>query len=144
MWMSGARSRQRGFLRRWLPDMDPIARLRALHDTLPSGGAVTFTRADIAEILGIPSVVPAAESRVERDLTVAQVAERTGRRPGTVRDWIRQERLRAYRFRGREYRVTEAALQEFLETERAGKRASKSSNGTPDLGSWRTIRERAS
>ena len=43
------------------------------------------------------------------DLTVDQVAEEFDRSPQTVRNWIRAGELDAYKFRGREYRVTRAA-----------------------------------
>ena len=55
---------------------------------------------------------------VERDMTVADVAEFFGRSPVTVRAWIRRGRLHAYQFRGREYRVTSAALEAFQRRER--------------------------
>jgi len=55
---------------------------------------------------------------IEHDLTVDDVATFFGRSPVTVRAWIRGGRLRAYQFRGREYRVPESALEEFQERER--------------------------
>ena len=54
----------------------------------------------------------------EPDMTVAQVAEFFGRSPSTIRRWIRDERLRAYYFKGREYRITDCALREFIRRER--------------------------
>lgn len=55
---------------------------------------------------------------LDLDMTVADVAEFFGRSPVTVRAWIRSGRLRAYQFRGREYRVTSAALEAFVTRER--------------------------
>ena len=40
------------------------------------------------------------------------------RSPQTVRRWIREGELDAYSLRGREYRITGAALQEFIARER--------------------------
>jgi excisionase family DNA binding protein len=75
------------------------------------------------------------------------VAEIVGRKAGTVRDWIRQERLRAYLFNDREYRVSRAALQEYLDAQRgadksgAGAATKQPARGkAPDLGSWRELR----
>jgi len=68
------------------------------------------------------------------DYTVAQVAEIFNRKPQTVRDWIKGGRLRAYRFNGREYRVTRAAVEEYMEDQRNGLPAQK---GTADLSAWR-------
>lgn len=54
----------------------------------------------------------------EPDLTVPEVAALFGRAPQTMRAWIRERRLDAYTFGGREYRVTRRALEEFQERER--------------------------
>ena len=50
--------------------------------------------------------------------TVEDVAAFFDRSPVTVRGWIRGGRLRAYRFRGREYRITESAVEEFRQRQR--------------------------
>ena len=49
------------------------------------------------------------------------VAKFFGRSPSTIRTWIRAGRLEAYRFRGSEYRITHAALEEFQDQERNGR-----------------------
>ena len=56
----------------------------------------------------------------DHDLTVEDVAAFFGRSPVTVRGWIRDGQLRAYRFRGREYRIPESALREFQQGQRDG------------------------
>ena len=79
------------------------------------------------------------------DYTVAQVAEMFQRAPQTVRAWINARRLRAYKLNGREYRITRAAAEEFLEQQRNGE-SDGQANGrksTADLGAWRRVRERA-
>ena len=54
----------------------------------------------------------------EPDLTVGEVAQHFDRSPQTVRTWIRDGRLVAYRFQNKEYRVTRGALADFQERER--------------------------
>jgi excisionase family DNA binding protein len=58
---------------------------------------------------------------VEPDLTVQQVADLFGKSPQTVRRWIKDRRLSAYTFSGREYRITRRALEEFQSRERNGR-----------------------
>ena len=57
-------------------------------------------------------------SGLDHDLTVAEVGKFFDRSPATIRAWIRAGRLEAYHFRGREYRITHAALEEFQGQER--------------------------
>ena len=57
---------------------------------------------------------------LEQDLTVEEVGEFFHRSPVTIRGWIRDGRLRAYLFQGREYRVTALALEEFQQNQRLG------------------------
>lgn len=82
-------------------------------------------------------------STTSEDFTVAEIAEKAKRKPGTVRDWIRTGKLRAYTFRGRDYRITPAAWEEFKEAERNGGGNStnvETPRGKADLGSWRKVR----
>ena len=72
----------------------------------------------------------------QADYTVAQVAEMFDRKPQTVRDWIKSGKLRAYLFNGREYRVTKAAVKEYMEEQRNGK-GPVLQKSTTDLGAWR-------
>ena len=57
-------------------------------------------------------------SGLDQDLTVEEVGKFFHRSPVTIRTWIRDGRLRAYIFRGREYRATASALEDFQENER--------------------------
>ena len=59
-------------------------------------------------------------SGLDHDHTVEEVAKFFDRSPATIRAWIRKERLEAYLFRGNEYRITQAALEEFQDQERNG------------------------
>ncbi len=87
-------------------------RLRRIVDGMPEGGSVTLPVRAVHEWLGEQGL------QLEPDLTVQQVADLFGKKPQTVRTWIRGGRLAAYRFGGREYRVTRLAVEEFQERER--------------------------
>lgn len=82
-------------------------------DGVPSNASVTLPVAVVEEWLGEGAI------DVEPDLTVQRVAELFDRQPQTVRSWIREGRLGAYKLNGNEYRVTRRALEEFQEERRA-------------------------
>jgi excisionase family DNA binding protein len=86
-------------------------RLRRIVEALPSGSAVTLPRDQLAEWVGADEPPPLT------DLTVPEAAEILGRRPSTVRGWCASGELRAYKLRGREYRITREALREFQDQE---------------------------
>ncbi len=52
-----------------------------------------------------------------------EVGEFFHRSPITIRTWIRDGRLEVYHFRGKEYRITHSALEEFQHQERNGKQS---------------------
>ena len=93
-------------------------RVRHLIDGVPDGGSVSLP------VECLRAWLAGSEGDLERDMTVANIAELFHRSPVTVRAWIRAGRLRAYRFRGREYRVSSSALEAFVaqERERSGDR----------------------
>ncbi len=118
-------------------------RLRLLRDTLPANGAVTFTRADLSELLG--EVEPSAETvsaLTPGDLTVTEIAAELKRSPNRIRDYIRSGELKAYHF-GRELRCTRAALDAFVESKREGKREPTPPGKRADLSRWRKVRPAA-
>ncbi len=116
-------------------------RLRTLADALPDGASVTLPVSLIRSWL-IQS--GSADSERAVDMTVAEVASLLSRSPQTIRTWIRQGDLDAYRLRGREYRVTRVALAAFLahQQDRAAPQSSLRSSGgrSASLGSWRSAR----
>jgi excisionase family DNA binding protein len=123
--------------------MDLHARLAAIVAAMPPGSTVSLpvdwlrTQLDEATATELCAVAGG-------DLTIAEVAERLKRRPGTVRGWVRQGVLQAYSFRGREYRITEVALASFVERERQGATGARHLLARPqaaDLGAWRRIRQ---
>ena len=78
------------------------------------------------------------------DLTVNEVAKELGRSPSAIRGWCAIGHIPgAYKLRGREWRIPQAALSEFI-----GRQANKQEPVcTPshrkrgaDLGSWRRLR----
>ena len=123
--------------------MDVRDRLRRMAEALPEHGSVTLTRADLLELAEAASTEAAEE--LLGDYTVTQVADMFQRAPQTVRDWIKSGRLRAYKLNGREYRITRAAAEEFLEQQRSGEPDGQVSGrkSSADLGAWRRVREQA-
>ncbi len=113
-------------------------RLRTLRDSLPQDGSVVLTRSALDEILADESSEDTQGGR-EPDYTAAEIAERFGRSPQTVRDWIKAGKLREYLFNGREYRVTKAALAEFEEKQRQGRDFKPEPRVGADLGAWRRV-----
>ena len=87
-------------------------RLARMIDGMPDGASITLPVDAVREWLSDNG------SGLDPDLTVDEVATSFGRSPVTVRGWIRDGRLSAYRFRGREYRIPESAVEEFQQRER--------------------------
>ena len=118
-------------------------RLRTIADVLPDGAAVTLPVALIRAWLGQRKP---ADSDQPIDMTGAEVASLLDRSPQTVRTWIRQGDLDAYKLRGREYRVTRGALEAFL-AQQPGRTAARgplrsTSGPSADLAAWRGVRSR--
>ena len=87
-------------------------RLTRMIDGMPDGASITLPVAAVKEW------VSENGSGLDQDLTVEEVGKFFDRSPVTIRTWIRDGRLRAYRFQGREYRIPEAAVEEFQQKER--------------------------
>jgi excisionase family DNA binding protein len=83
-------------------------RLRRLVDGVPDDAFVSLPAARIRAWLK-----ESGSGGFEADLTVREVGDLFGRSPITVRGWIRTGALRAYRFRGKEWRIPVSALEEF-------------------------------
>lgn len=112
--------------------------IRAMVDAMPPGSSITLP----VDWVRCQLELEPAENKIAGDLTVSDVARELGRKPNTVRDWVRSGQLRGYLFRGREYRVTRAALNDFIEAQRqkSGPAPGRSSEKVADLGSWRRFR----
>jgi excisionase family DNA binding protein len=121
--------------------MDVAGRIRGMIDGVPDEAAVLLP----VRILRTLVEVDAGDESLG-DLTVEQVAALMGRRASTVRAWIRDGRLEAYRLNKRDYRVTRLALAAFLEQQRTRNhpavRSSPRSPARADLGAWRKTRRR--
>lgn len=121
--------------------MDPLDRLRAFISVAPPHTMVPVEA--LRDVLEAGGSAPEPAELVA-DLTVPEVARLVGRHPATVRAWVRTGVLAAYQMRGREYRVTRAALTDFFERERRGAGPSAPPSASPtspaDLGAWRSVR----
>ncbi len=117
--------------------MNLSTRLRQLAEALPPAGSVVLTRADLMALLEEDGASTTDDGHV--DLTVEQVAEKLGRAPSTIRNWVREGRIPgAYKLRGRENRIPRAALRSFLEREaNSTNRASTPQTKAVDLSAWR-------
>lgn len=108
-------------------------RLRQLASTLPSDhSAVTFTRADLVALLECDSSETGVRST--RDLTVAELADETGRAPSTVRGWLISDALRGYKLNTRYRRVPRTALRQYLDAQTTGATLTP---GNVDITAWR-------
>ena len=88
-------------------------RLMRMIDGMPDGASITLPVSAVKEWLNENG------SGLDQDLTVEEVGKFFDRSPVTIRAWIRDGRLEAYHFRGNEYRITHAALEEFQSQERS-------------------------
>lgn len=89
-------------------------RLRRILDGLPPGSLVSLPVDQVRLWL---EEAPGSPPGPERHLTVEEVAEVVGRAPGTVRTWIREGKLAAYRQQGREYRVRPEDLRTYQDAQ---------------------------
>ena len=115
-------------------------RLRTLAEALPEGASITLSSEALRSLLERDAD---ESSTLAHDMTVEEVANHLDRSPQTVRRWIREGELDAYSFRGREYRITAAALRNFIAREQtAAERAPQSPREpvTKQLGAWRSVR----
>jgi excisionase family DNA binding protein len=103
-------------------------RIRRIVEALPNGAAVTLPRDELARWIDASDPQPLA------DLTGPEVAAIVNRSPSTVRGWCASGELRAYRFQGREWRITRDALREFQD-----RQSGPETNGDDDLASWREL-----
>lgn len=103
-------------------------RIRALVDSAPAGTMIPVS--GLAELLEI-------DPEPLSDLTVEDVAEIVSRAPSTVRGWCADGKLRAYRFNGREWRITRDALREFHRGQAADDAPDDHGSTDDDLSSWR-------
>jgi len=102
-------------------------RLTRMIDGVPDGASIILSVEDVRGWLSENG------SGLDHDLTVAEVGEFFNRTPATIRAWIRAGRLEAYLFRGNEYRITHAAVEEFQAQERNGNQY-RYSNSAHDRG----------
>ncbi len=75
-----------------------------------------------------------SDPRPQADLSTAEIARMYNKSPQTVRRWIGKGLLEAYRFQGREWRVTPDGLRKFIDEQR---QPLKPKAVRPELGMWR-------
>ena len=115
-------------------------RLRTLAEALPEGASITLSSDALRSLLE----TDADERSLPHDVTVDEVADLLDRSPQTVRRWIRDGVLDAYTLRGREYRITAAALRNFRAREQTAAEQPPEPPGThatKQLGAWRSVRD---
>ncbi len=119
--------------------MSAAARFRALVEQLPEGSLLGLPREFLLEVLSTDERSIAFPALMEPDLTVRDLAELFGRSPSTIRAWLEARRIpKAYKLRGREWRVSRRSVDCFLESERT--KAKPDGNAQPvavNLSDWR-------
>lgn len=108
-------------------------RILQIVKALPSSdSSVTLTRSDLVDMVEASGGVEAV------DLTVDQVAAKTHRATSTVRGWLIAEELRGYKLNGRDWRVTQGALQEYLKAQDSPpEERDPARRGSVDITAWR-------
>ncbi len=76
------------------------------------------------------------DPKPQADLSTADIARMYDRTPQTVRGWIYRGLLDAYKFQGREWRVTPASLEKFRREQREPLKL-EVVKPPPDLRGWR-------
>ena len=77
-----------------------------------------------------------SDPKPQADLSTAEIARMFTKSPQTVRDWIGKGLLEAYRFQGREWRVTPESLQKFIGEQREPLKL-EVVRPEPSLSAWR-------
>ena len=107
-------------------------RILQIVDALPSpDSSVTLTRTDLVGMVEESGGVDAA------DMTAFQVAAKTNRAASTIRGWLISGELRGYKLNQRDWRVTQGALKEYLETQKDPSEEQQPAGGSVDISAWR-------
>ena len=119
---------------------DLAAGLRALlvyAETLPPGTVIPVSREVLLELAAGQGGAVQTSATPPADLTVADICTRVGRKPSAVRGWLDRGELEGYKFNGREWRVTPAALEAYITRQQHGAGKGKPAAEVGDLGAWR-------
>jgi excisionase family DNA binding protein len=128
--------------------MNSLEQLRTAVAALPPGTLVTLPREGLLDVLGGPAGDGEVAIRSDGphatavDLTVTDLAQRFGRHPSTIRQWLESGQLEGYKLLGREWRVPAVAVAAFQDRQRqAQERRASPGRGTPSLADWRKSRD---
>ena len=89
-------------------------------------------------IAEIQQAANGSDPKPHADLSTADIARMYDRSPQTVRGWIGRGLLDAYRFQGREWRVTPENLEKFRREQREPLKL-EVLGPEPDLNAWRKV-----
>ena len=79
-----------------------------------------------------------SDPKPQADLSTAEIASMFRKSPQAVRDWIGKGLLDAYRFQGREWRVTPENLEKFRREQREPLKL-EAVGHEPDMNAWRKV-----
>ena len=116
-----------------------VDEVRALHEAMPPGTAISLPREVLGALLDGLSP-PGGGGRDVDDLTLQEAVERVGRALSTVRGWCSGGLLvGAYKLNGRDWRIPTAALDAFLRAQEERRaRPPRGASAGSDLSAWRS------
>lgn len=116
----------------------PLTAFAAALRALPAGTLVTLPREGwLALVDESPAAEEAGTEAGGVDGTVAEVAQRFGRAPSTVRGWLDAGVLHGYKLFGREWRIPAASVTAFQAAQRGVRRATPPDLPASSLDTWR-------
>ena len=119
-------------------ELDAIFEQVRMHELTDFMGALEAVKlAALTKTIAEAQLSNSYERDPRPDYTTAEVAAMFRRSQQTVRDWIKDGLLDAYKW-GREYRITPESLQKFIREQREPLKL-EVVRPEPNLGAWRTV-----
>ncbi len=121
-------------------ELDAIFKQVPMHELKDFMGALETVKLEALTktIAEAQQAANGSDPKPQADLSTAEIASMYGKSPQTVRGWIGRGLLDAYKFQGREWRVTPESLQKFILEQREPLKL-EVVGPTPDLGGWRKV-----